>query len=230
VHIFAREGGPLLQSLTIHTSCSQPLNIGDQFGSMVLTGFTSDDGSVGSLPVGCSSSNVDGVLRVYSNNAIVRIVAVDSANNTSTREFQVSCPPIPPTPVNVCDAGNKPRSLTMQYVGTDCSATSNTQGGRATCSGDPADADPVYVRVTDRSSPTDAGARIYFEGSVMLEDSFTASSMAANQLNFPANTYFHIFAHRGGPLLQTLCVHTSCSQPLFTTDQFGSLILIGYNQ
>lgn len=34
-----RQGLKVLQSLTIHTSCSKPLNVGDQFGSMVLQKF-----------------------------------------------------------------------------------------------------------------------------------------------------------------------------------------------
>jgi hypothetical protein len=33
------QGSTVLQSLTIHTSCSQPLNVGDQFGSMILREF-----------------------------------------------------------------------------------------------------------------------------------------------------------------------------------------------
>lgn len=33
------QGGLVLQSLAIHTSCSKPLAVGDQFGSLLLTGF-----------------------------------------------------------------------------------------------------------------------------------------------------------------------------------------------
>lgn len=32
----------LLQSVRFHTSCSQPLNVGDQFGSLVLVGFVAE--------------------------------------------------------------------------------------------------------------------------------------------------------------------------------------------
>ena len=39
VFIFSSEGGTLLQSLMFHTSCSQPLNFGDQFGSIRVLGF-----------------------------------------------------------------------------------------------------------------------------------------------------------------------------------------------
>jgi hypothetical protein len=40
VHIFASEGGALLQFVKFHTSCSQPLNQDDQFGSLKLVAFT----------------------------------------------------------------------------------------------------------------------------------------------------------------------------------------------
>ena len=33
-------GGKLLQETYFHTSCSQPLEVGDQFGSVIITGFT----------------------------------------------------------------------------------------------------------------------------------------------------------------------------------------------
>jgi hypothetical protein len=39
VYVYDMEGNEL-QMLAIHTSCSQPLHIGDVFGSLVLEGFT----------------------------------------------------------------------------------------------------------------------------------------------------------------------------------------------
>lgn len=35
--------GVVLQTIKFHVSCSQPLNVGDQFGSLLLTGFTPDN-------------------------------------------------------------------------------------------------------------------------------------------------------------------------------------------
>ncbi len=40
--IFDPEGA-VLQTIKFHVSCSQPLNVGDQFGSLLLTGFTPDN-------------------------------------------------------------------------------------------------------------------------------------------------------------------------------------------
>jgi hypothetical protein len=37
-HIFSAAGGTLLQTVKFHTSCSQPLEAGDQFGALVLEG------------------------------------------------------------------------------------------------------------------------------------------------------------------------------------------------
>ena len=38
VHIFD-DSGTLLQTVKFHTSCSKDLNLGDQFGAIMLTGF-----------------------------------------------------------------------------------------------------------------------------------------------------------------------------------------------
>ena len=40
----------LLQAVEFHTSCSQPLFIGDQFGGVQLTGYTDVNGAVAALP------------------------------------------------------------------------------------------------------------------------------------------------------------------------------------
>lgn len=39
VHVFDQQGGTRIQYIKFHTSCSQPLNIGDQFGSLRLVGL-----------------------------------------------------------------------------------------------------------------------------------------------------------------------------------------------
>jgi hypothetical protein len=46
VHLFAPNGAPL-QTIKIHTSCSAPIVIGDQFGSVSLTGAVLIDGDTG---------------------------------------------------------------------------------------------------------------------------------------------------------------------------------------
>ena len=44
VEIYDEQGGALLQDLEFHTSCSQPVAIGDTFGSITLTGATLENG------------------------------------------------------------------------------------------------------------------------------------------------------------------------------------------
>jgi large repetitive protein len=61
VHIYSQQGGTKLQTLRFHTSCSQPLGIGDQFGSMEVTGMEKEDGSVcGAVPGGTEDCCADG--------------------------------------------------------------------------------------------------------------------------------------------------------------------------
>lgn len=45
IHFFDAEGGALLQSLSYHTSCSQPINIGDETGYAKLVGYVGELGA-----------------------------------------------------------------------------------------------------------------------------------------------------------------------------------------
>jgi len=53
ITIFDSTSGDELQEIKMHTSCSQPLNIGDQFGSLRVLSYTSSEGGV----AGGSDSN-----------------------------------------------------------------------------------------------------------------------------------------------------------------------------
>ena len=129
-------------------------------------------------------------------------------------------------PSDCCENG-KPVVLFMQYTGEDCSATSNTQDeGKVSCEGDPAFAPTVFVRATDKEDPFDTGGRIYFEGDVDLNATFAIDATVAGEDKLSSNTFVHVF-DLAGNLLQTIEFHTSCSQDLFTGDQFGSVLLVG---
>ena len=41
--IMIKQGWHIKQKLSIHTSCSKPLEIGDQFGSLILRDFIPED-------------------------------------------------------------------------------------------------------------------------------------------------------------------------------------------
>ncbi|NND31907.1 MAG: DUF11 domain-containing protein, partial [Saprospiraceae bacterium] len=59
VYIYASEGGQLLQAIEFHTSCSQPLVIGDQFGAIELVGVDHPNGYVCGTIAGLSSIHAD---------------------------------------------------------------------------------------------------------------------------------------------------------------------------
>jgi len=159
--------GIVMQTVTMHTSCSQSLRRSDRFGGLTL---------VTCLPDGAS--------------------------------------------IDCCDAG-KPARLTMVYTGEDCSASSHSQdAGKATCSGDPGGESQVEIIASNTS-----GSNVYFQGIVDLGGAFDMDAANAGRDRLESATRVQVFRIADGALLQDIEFHTSCSQPLFRGDQFGSLII-----
>jgi hypothetical protein len=122
-----------------------------------------------------------------------------------------------------CD-GTKIGTLTVQYTGEDCSATSTGQDeSKVSCAGDPLDADPVHVVARN-----DNGDRVWFDGIVSLGGEFTLDSASAGESKLENATFVDVFDVDTGALLQSVEFHTSCSQPLFAGDQFGSILLVSF--
>ena len=70
--------GNLLQSIKFHTSCSQPLNIGDQFGSLKLEGSGDDgDGGDDNLP---GDANGDGVVDLSDFGVLIAVFGTSDPN------------------------------------------------------------------------------------------------------------------------------------------------------
>ncbi|MCS6806044.1 MAG: hypothetical protein RMM98_17295 [Acidobacteriota bacterium] len=139
-------------------------------------------------------------------------------------DLQFCCPP--QQPQDCCpDRKKKPRMLTMRYTGEDCSASNHAQApGKVTCTGNPNFASPVRIRTTNKSNPNDSKAKVWFDGTVNLNETFVID--AGREKHLKSDTYVFIYSTVGNrPLLQTVKFHTSCSQPLRTGDQFGSLVL-----
>ena len=83
IHIFDVEGGTLLQKVKFHTSCSQPLLIGDQFGASVIVNCVGeDDPSV--LLGNCFSLPVGDALLVRAEFAVLVVTVVDEEGNERT--------------------------------------------------------------------------------------------------------------------------------------------------
>ena len=58
VYFFDSQSGSLLQSIQYHTSCSQPIQLGDVIGNAILVGYAGDNGSA-SLPPPPTGTDVD---------------------------------------------------------------------------------------------------------------------------------------------------------------------------
>ncbi|NND75005.1 MAG: hypothetical protein HKN44_08365, partial [Ilumatobacter sp.] len=125
-----------------------------------------------------------------------------------------------------CDLGD-PRILSMYFTGDDCSATSHDQGGNATCDDFGIITDPAYILATDKEDPDDGGARVWFAGTVSVGDIYEIDAANAGENKLKSNTFIHIFDSEGGTQLQKVKIHTSCSEPLETGNQFGASLLVG---
>jgi uncharacterized Zn-finger protein len=113
-----------------------------------------------------------------------------------------------------CETLGKPKSLTFRYTGSDCSASRNTQGSKADCSGDPG-SEPISIRIL--KDP----ARIQVSpiSGINIGDLVTVS---ARDKDMGAEIQLNV----GSQFLQ---IHTSCSAPLAVGDVFGSLELLQFN-
>ncbi len=148
----------------------------------------------------------------------------------------------------------------MVYNGLDCSETSHSQDPtRVTCTDTFVDNDPpvgeldplpdrVYIVANDKATWNHSQAHTWFTGFVNKYDNhffpdrsnemeIDINAVTGGLTRLRGNLVVHIFdnnpAEEGTTLLQKVSFHTSCSEPLFTGDQFGSLLLfdcIGENE
>lgn len=126
-----------------------------------------------------------------------------------------------------CEDG-KPLALTIRYTGQSCDASDHDQDERkSSCSGDPAGSTPVRVVASDRRRPSEHHAKIWFRGQVELNGTFSLDARNADERKLKAETYVRL-SDLDGNVLQSVKFHTSCSQPLNKGDQFGSLLMVGF--
>ncbi|MCB9296608.1 MAG: hypothetical protein H6559_26355 [Lewinellaceae bacterium] len=113
----------------------------------------------------------------------------------------------------------------LRYTGESCSASNTTQdASKWDCSGNPNGDPSVYIIANDDSDPTNG--KIWFTGNVSLNGVFLADAANAGETKLSSNTYIHIYNQQGGSVIQTIRIHTSCSAPLVTGEQWGSLVLL----
>ncbi len=179
IHVTVLDGAAVLQSIKFHTSCSQPLHLGDRFGSVELVDFGDKDGR---------GPNQD---------------ALQPA-------------------ADLCETYGKPGSLDLQYVGNNVLAH-NQDPKKVSATGDPGDVSPVRIKVSEKSG---GAGKVYFDGTVLLGDTFTAAAANAGDSSFRSES--HVTVLQGATVLQAIRFHTSCSQPLRVDDRFASVVLKGF--
>ncbi|MCH7501375.1 MAG: hypothetical protein IH886_15490, partial [Nitrospinae bacterium] len=110
----------------------------------------------------------------------------------------------------------------------DCDATHHSQGpDRVTCEGDPLFAPLVRIVANDKPRPEHHRAITWFDGMVELGSEFVIDAENAQRDRLKGTTWIHIIA-LNGEVLQSVSFHTSCSLPLKFGDQFGGVMLVGF--
>ncbi|MDH3245667.1 MAG: T9SS type A sorting domain-containing protein, partial [Saprospiraceae bacterium] len=135
----------------------------------------------------------------------------------------------PATPADdCCDTGDRPVSITFAYTGNDCNTLMHSQEeGSVNCEG-------ITGSLPDLASvdivADDGKGHDWTVNPGSVPGTITIASDQNDDIKYTklgAKTFIHIF---DGPapdheLLQSVELHTSCSQPLVIGDQFGALTL-----
>ena len=145
-----------------------------------------------------------------------------------------------PVPKSCCEgSGVKLATLTMKYLGgeNDCSKSNYTQDpSLVSCTDYPPSLLPSTPHIVashqenifDSTGAIDDKKRIWFNGVVGTGAEFVIDAINATETELKGETWVHIFYDT--PSLanyrQKVGFHTSCSEPLFTGDQFGSVVLV----
>jgi hypothetical protein len=113
--------------------------------------------------------------------------------------------------------------ITLKYTGQSCAASVHSQAsGKVTCSGDPASAAPVRIRVTAGNNASEVYADV---SGVALNGTIVAKALNANRSKFTSETRVQIYG-AGNVVLQDIRFHTSCSQPLNVGNKFGGMEVV----
>ncbi|MBC8479795.1 MAG: hypothetical protein H8D46_04970 [FCB group bacterium] len=127
------------------------------------------------------------------------------------------------------DNGNDPKILKFKYTGDNCWASHHAQpDNKVSCEGYPELDDSVHVLVTNKNNPDNNKAKVWFDGIVYLDSTFEISAANAGSSKLDKGTYAYIYNVGDSLLLQGIGFHTSCTQPLYYGEQFGSLMVTGF--
>ena len=130
-------------------------------------------------------------------------------------EFTDACEVTLAAPGPICEGKTKPTSIAFRYTGGSCSATTNPQGDKATCSGSVSANQAVTVQASNKK-----GDKVYAVSPTTVQPGgiFIVTGP------FDADSLFKI-SNAGGT--QSIGIHTSCSQPLNVGDVFGGITVVG---
>jgi hypothetical protein len=189
------DGSGVIQTIRLHTSCSQPLKLGDEFGALKIVEFTQKDGQVFSLQDPNAPIFFDGC----------------------------EIPAAPPEP----HCTSKIMDLQLRYVdnegGFGCNV-SNSQEGKASCTGVDDTDEPVSITITKDADKVFADPATGIElGDIVSVFKFEGG---VNK-ELGSETKFDVTGPNG---TQSIVLHTSCSKPLNLGDRFGAFEVFGIDR
>lgn len=124
----------------------------------------------------------------------------------------------------LCSGAAKPQVLVMEYTGSGCGASRNSQKPKHTkCEGNPGGSSRVRISAQQE----DGRRHLWFEGEVNLGDRIELDATREQLTRLMKKTKVWVHDLQGN-LLQEFKLRTGCDQPLFLGDQFGSLKLVGF--
>jgi hypothetical protein len=136
---------------------------------------------------------------------------------------------------DLCDVYGNPQVLVFELTGESLTGTDgNAQDpGKVVLNPDPSLAlsGDVWVVASNKDLSTDSPDRLYFRGPVTVGDLFTVDSTLAGENKLSNPLFINIYdadPAAGGTIIQTIEIHTSCSQPIQLGDTYGPVELFGY--
>ena len=164
-------GATLVEESEFHTSCSQPVQVGDSYGSLYLRSLTTTDGGTITMPPDPAPAD----------------------------ECTWSIPPGPH-----CEG--KVEGVSLRYLADSCTI-SNTQEGKASCSGDSTAIDPSRIRVYAGSESASMRHPVY----IFIPYCFRASPAATSPLRARA-TPARASSRATSPSTSTIRTARSCKR------------------